>query len=590
MSLSLPATSRRAVVLSVSLALLLGGCTPDDGDEAPPRDMASEAAAAAEDVFEALSEADESALSELSDPVDAGRIIDVLEASIEDGEITDVGFSVSGEPSIEPETGDSDLSSSPTAPSAEASVPYEVAWTSEIGGDTTTFSGELLLSEAGDGWMPRLGGAAQLFPGVPGAKGWAVGFKWLPRGRILDRHGAVLAKGSSESRSYPQGSTAGTTIGHLGVLTAKDVEDGALGAPGDVVGASGLEGSFQERLAGTPERRLALVDRKGRKIETVARDEGALGKDLKTTLDLQVQRAAEAAYGGTVGGSVIMKPQTGDLLAVVSSSPFDPNGYVGAADVEPFNRALSGLYPPGSAMKVMTAAGALDSKTVTASTIVTGPAEYQGVRNFESGEFGSIPFSSAVKFSVNTAFAQVAEDMGAKKLTQYAEAFGFNAEPDIDFASTSSFPFPDDLGDLMWASVGQAQTLASPMQMASVAATIANGGRRMEPRIAMHIEPHGKRAVSAKVAATMTTLMESVVEGGTGVNAQIAGVRVAGKTGTAEVDVGGERKNHAWFVAFAPAGAPVLAVSVVSEYGGVGGQVAAPLARSIMQSVLPLLP
>lgn len=553
--------------------------------EESPADPLAEAAAVATAVFPLLSEGEGDDLAELADPVSARRFVRALESVSEDGAITGVEFAAIGDPASRH---DASGGATPAQP-ALVEIPYEVTWTSEVGDEPVVLSGEMVLERSGEAWVPRLQ-RSLLFPGEPGARGWTVENKWLKRGRILDRHGAVLATGGAENRRYPHGSVGGTTIGHIGALTKKDVKDGASGAPGDVVGASGLEEVFQERLGGTPETRLLLVDHKGKKIRVAARDEGRPGRDVKTTLDLDVQRAAEAAYGSTTGGSVIIKPQTGDLLAVVSSSPFDPNNYVGAADVEPFNRALSGLYPPGSSMKVMTAAGALDSKTVSADTTVSGPAEYQGVRNFESGVFGSIPFSTAVKFSVNTAFAQVAEDMGAKKLTGYAEAFGFNSEPAIGFGGTSSFPLPEDLGDLMWASVGQAQTLATPMQMASVAATIANGGKRMEPRIAMHIKPRGERAVSPKVAATMTTLMESVVQGGTGVNAQIPGVRVAGKTGTAEVDVAGERKNHAWFVAFAPAGAPSLAVAVVSEYGGVGGQVAAPLARSIMQRVLPLLP
>jgi peptidoglycan glycosyltransferase len=581
--------SARAIALFLAASLAFAGCT-GDGDRAPeaaetPVDPVAEAAAVAEEVWPLLSATDESALGGFTDPRTARRFARRLESVQEAGAITDVAFSPVGEATP------GDVASSGSTPSEVAlvKVPYEVSWTSEIGDAPIVFSGDLVLERSEDGWSPRLV-KTLLFPGEPGATGWLVENKWLKRGRILDRHSAVLATGSIENRRYPHGAVAGTTIGHLGALTKKDVKDGAVGAPGEVLGASGLEEAFQERLGGTPETRLLLVDRKGEKVRVAAKEDGRPGRDVKTTLDIQVQRAAEAAYGSTVGGSVIVEPKTGDLLAVVSSSPFDPNNYVGASDVEPFNRALSGLYPPGSAMKVMTAAGALDSRTVTASTIVTGPAEYQGVRNFESGAFGSIPFSTAVKFSVNTAFAQVAEDMGAKKLTRYAEAFGFNSAPAIGFGATSSFPLPADLGDLMWASVGQAQTLATPMQMASVAATIANGGKRMEPRLVMHIKPAGERAVSPKVAETMTTLMEAVVQGGTGVNAQISGVRVAGKTGTAEVDVAGKRKNHAWFVAFAPAGAPSLAVAVVSEYGGIGGQVAAPLARSIMQSVLPLLP
>jgi peptidoglycan glycosyltransferase len=125
--------------------------------------------------------------------------------------------------------------------------------------------------------------------------------------------------------------------------------------------------------------------------------------------------------------------------------------------------------------------------------------------------------------------------------------------------------------------------------MASVAATVANDGKRMEPRVTLGTSPHGALVMSQKAAGTMTQLMELVVRGGTGTAANLPGVTVAGKTGTAEVDVNGVRKDHAWFVCFAPASSPRVAVSVVVEYGGVGGEVAAPLARNILERVLPLV-
>jgi peptidoglycan glycosyltransferase len=287
---------------------------------------------------------------------------------------------------------------------------------------------------------------------------------------------------------------------------------------------------------------------------------------------------------------VVLDPEKGDILAAVASSPFDPSNYVGVAGIEPFNRALSGLYPPGSSMKVMTASTALELGEVKPDSRLTGPAEYKGVRNFESGAYPSLTFASALQNSVNTAFAQVAERIGAKRLTRFAELFGFNRSPSMSLqAATPSFPFPEDEGDLLWGAIGQAQTLATPLQMATIAATIANQGKRMEPRIVLSEGPTGERVLSRKTARIMTTLMESVVQGGTGVAAQISGLRVAGKTGTAEVDVGGERRNHAWFICFAPAGEAKVAVAVVAEYGGIGGQVAAPLARAILTRVLPLV-
>ena len=153
-------------------------------------------------------------------------------------------------------------------------------------------------------------------------------------------------------------------------------------------------------------------------------------------------------------------------------------------------------------------------------------------------------------------------------------------------AAESSFPFPEDPGDLMWGSIGQAQDLATPLEMASVAATVANGGKRMEPRSSFRDPRKGKRVLKKSTAVGLGLLMESAVNGGTGTGARISGVRIAGKTGTAEVDVGGERKNHAWFVTFAPIDAPRVAIAVVSEFGGIGGQVAAPIAKRVMQELL----
>ncbi len=470
------------------------------------------------------------------------------------------------------------------------SAPYAITYTTAAADAPVRLEGSLDMAyrRGRDAWEVSWS-KGLLWPGIPKASAFATDYRLPKRAPILDRSGRRLATGGGEGRRYPHGALAGATIGHLAEARAEDSGD-ALHRAGGLTGASGLEGVFDTSLRGTPSSVLAVTDAKGHRVKVLGRVAGAPGHPVKTTLDVRVQRAAERAYGGTTGGAVVIEPSTGDLLAVVSSSPIDPNEYVGASDAEPFNRALSGLYPPGSSMKVVTASAALDTHVVTPRTTVTGPDEYKGVRNFESGIFGEIPFSKAVQFSVNTAFAQVAEDLGPKPLTAYARRFGFNRPPPPTVAAaTSSFPYPEDLYSLMWGSIGQAQVLATPLEMATIAATVANQGVRMEPRIALGEEPEGRRVVSRGTARAMTKLMLSVVEGGTGVAAQISGVQVAGKTGTAEVDIDGVRMNHAWFICFAPAGAPKVAVAVVSELGGVGGEVAAPLARGILQSVLPLV-
>lgn len=488
-------------------------------------------------------------------------------------------------------------------PQPTTTASYSVTYGSDASARPVTYEGEMRLSyeRSADAWAVAFS-KELLWPEQPGATRFAIDQEWPRRAAILDRTGRKLALGAGDSRRYPFGSLAGTTIGHL--EPARELDR--------LRGGSGLELALDKELAGTPTRKLVLLgkrrcgDRGGKRrnasraksragcererLEVVGRVRGQRGRDIKTTLDVDVQRAAENAYGSTTGGSIVMDPSTGDLLAIVSSSAFDPSNYVGVGGIEPFNRALSGLYPPGSSLKVMTGAAALAEGVVEEGSTLSGPAEYKGVRNFESGEFGSLDFATAVKFSVNTAFAQIAEDLGARRLTKYAELFGFNEQPDMPLgAATSSFPFPEDEGDVMWGSIGQAQVLATPLQMASVAATIANGGKRMEPRILLKGPSRGDRVVPKNVAATMTRLMENVVTGGTGTGAAIAGVEVAGKTGTAEVDVDGKRKNHAWFVSFAPSSAPQVAVSVVSELGGIGGQVAAPLAGRILAAVLPVV-
>jgi peptidoglycan glycosyltransferase len=566
------------VLASLFIAALVGsGCTsePDEPEVPSPQ-------ARFDEFVDAWNERDADAMAALTTGGGGAAIARLFEKEIPD----EADFEVSAV-GVVSEVPDDEA----TPLDLEGRAKYRIAYTVGDSEPGRLLTGHLDMELTGEDWTVAWDDAA-MWPGSDGklADGLRVTRKWARRAPILDRKRRTLAAGPAEARRYPFGASAGSTVGHIGTLTRKEAAETDGYSAGDLAGASGMELAFDERLGGTAGLRLELHD--GRKaVATLARTSPRPGKAVRTTLDIRLQQAAAAAFGGTTGGAVVLDPSTGDLLAVVSSAELNPANYVGSTDVQPFNRALSGLYPPGSSLKVMTGAAALETGVVDLRTRLTGPAEYKGVRNFESGEFGTLDFATAVRFSVNTAFAQIAEDLGAKRLTRYANAFGFNRAPEMALgAATSSFPRPEDEGDLMWGSIGQAQVLSTPLQMATVAATIANGGRRMEPRIATAVRPSGARAVSKKTATTMGRLMENVVEGGTGTAARIAGVRVAGKTGTAEVDVAGERMNHAWFVAFAPADDPKLAVGVVSELGGIGGQVAAPLARAILQATLPLAP
>ncbi|MGH2750323.1 MAG: peptidoglycan D,D-transpeptidase FtsI family protein [Actinomycetota bacterium] len=576
-----PPTPRWGLPFATLLACVGTACTNGGGAAEPQIPDPTEVAAS---FMEALNDGDAAALAGLLDDESALVTAD-LEKAIRKAPGRDVagGYAVR-------------LTQEPEAPSAEdggdlsTEAAYEIAYDVEQF-DEVALEGsfEMVYEPEAEAWEV-VEPDNLMFPGVKRGVRLDLEATWPKRGKILARNGVTIARGDGLSRTYSFGSFAGSTIGHLEPLTRKTVGAAAPGHEiGDLVGGSGLERAYEERLAGEPDLALRVVDRKRRPLLELDDAEGKPAKNIRATLDMQVQQATSNAFGSTVGGAVVLDPRKGDVLAAVTSYEIDPNGYVGSAGVEPFNRALAGTYPPGSAMKVMTAGAALDAGVVQPSTRLTGPAEYQGVRNFESGAYPSLDFATAVRFSVNTAFAQVALDLGARRLTRYAELFGFNAEPAMPLeAAESSFPFPEDAGDLMWGSIGQAQTLATPLQMASVAATVANGGKRMEPRSSLADPKEGARVLRRSTAHELSLLMENAVNGGTGTNARISGVRIAGKTGTAEVDVGGKRRNHAWFISFAPIDAPRVAIAVVSEYGGVGGQVAAPIARDIYNGVLPL--
>ena len=522
----------RATRLWAGLVLmaLLAGCTSSsDVLDEGPQDVLNEFVAAwNEEDFETMNSLMPDTPFRRKWHSGAMRVF--FEDVLKDGHITD--FQVTAE-----------VKGEPTENSADTEL--EVVYDSQATNKPVIVGGNPPLERTDDGWT--VGWTPGIALGGSGIDGLRVDERWPQRAAIFDRDGKRIAFGAAESRRYPFGSVAGTTVGHLEPPPRKGDQ------PDRLVGGSGLEAAYDEQLAGTPATKLKFV-RNGKPVGSLGSKRGRRGAPLRTTLDMDVQRAAEAALGSTPGGAVVMDPATGDILAAVASSPFAPGNYVGVADIEPFNRALSGLYPPGSSLKAMTASAALDTGTVKPTTNLTGPKEYRGVRNFESGEFGTISFAAALQNSVNTAFAQVALKLGANRLFRYAEAFGFNEPPAMQLqAATSSFPKPLDEGDLMWGSIGQAQVLATPLQMASVAATIANDGRRMEPRIDAQLKPTGERAITVKTARTMHELMRNVVIGGTGVAANVTGLEVAGKTGTAEVDVGGERKNHAWFICFAPA-------------------------------------
>ncbi len=345
------------------------------------------------------------------------------------------------------------------------------------------------------------------------------------------------------------------------------------------------------------------------------------GNTVVTTINDQLQKAAAQALGTHKGAVVALDPTTGAILAMVSSPSYDPSTISThdpdadaaawkALQADPgkpmLNRATSQTYPPGSTFKVVTAAAALQNNLgVNTSYAPAGqflPAQTTSpIKNF-GGEVCGGNMTQALTQSCNVYFARLATQLPAGALAKTARDFGFGEAPPFDIGDVASrLPTDADLKSpafVAQSAIGQYNVAATPLQMALVAAGIANQGKIMTPHLVKEVrDPQGnvirsispalwKTAVSPDVAATLTTLMEGVVDSGTGTAAQIPGVKVAGKTGTAQNATG--QPPHAWFISFAPADAPKIAVAVLVENGGnlgseaTGGKLSAPIAQQVM--------
>jgi penicillin-binding protein A len=349
------------------------------------------------------------------------------------------------------------------------------------------------------------------------------------------------------------------------------------------------------------------------------------GGTLVLTLDRAAQEAAERALGPRKGAVVALDPRTGAVLAMTTFPRYDPNQLsshnpeairrnwdrlVNDEDGPLLNRAAGALYPPGSTFKVITAAAALENG-VSMTDELPSPPVYDvpqtsaNIRNFGGATCGdgSLTLTEALEISCNTTFAGLGVELGSEKLAAEAEKFGFNEPSPYELpAATSVIPREQDVPATAQSAIGQRDVRVSPLQMASVAATIANSGRRMAPFVGQEVLSDKGRvvkrfegedlgqAIPERVAGDLKDMMLQVVESGTGTAAQISGLPVAGKTGTAQHARG--RAPHAWFIGFTGAGDRQIAVAVVVEEGGdvgseiTGGRTAAPIARDVMAAYL----
>ncbi|HCO04259.1 MAG TPA: penicillin-binding protein [Actinobacteria bacterium] len=366
-------------------------------------------------------------------------------------------------------------------------------------------------------------------------------------------------------------------VGRVGPISAEELQK--LGPPyrvGDIVGQYGLEAAFERQLAGTPSGSIVIANADGKAAQTLQRFTGTDGKPVKTTLDIAIQQAAEAALNGVTlpAAVVVMDVATGDLRAVVSSPVDGPE------------RALSGHYPPGSTFKVITTAALLANgvaRTDTQSCPTSYVAGGRAFGNFEGESFGLLTLDRAFERSCNTAFIQWALTLPPGALKGAAEQFGFNHAYSLPLpVAGGQFPPAKDDADRASAAIGQGRVLASPVQMASVAAAVASGTWHA-PRLLSTDPPGPSSPLPPVVPVDLQEMMRLVVTSGTGTAAFVPGLDVAGKTGTAQFGDG--TMTHAWFIGFSGH----LAFAVLVEGGGVGGQVAAPIAGAFLRA-LPAAP
>lgn len=385
--------------------------------------------------------------------------------------------------------------------------------------------------------------------------------------------GLVFRTATRREAATPQ--LAAHVVGHVGPITAELLQDLGPGyVAGDMVGLDGLERTYEKQLAGTAAHDVDLVSPEGVIVEHLATLPGEAPEPVRTTLDLGTQRAAETALGTTSPAALVaLRPSDGAVRAVVST-PID----------EPFNRALDGQYPPGSTFKVVTTAALFDHGT-TAETPATCPPTItvggRAFKNFEGETEPSLPFARAFAISCNTAFIGLAKDLPPDALGNAATAFGFGPKPELGVAAKGgSFPAPKDTTEQVAASIGQGRVVASPLTMAGVAATVANGDWH-SPQLVLdpaRLSSPAPNRVPTATTAALRNLMTAVVQNGTGTAAAIDGQPIAGKTGTAEFGNDTPPATHAWFIGFRND----LAFAVVVEGGGVGGRVAAPIARTFL--------
>ena len=511
--------------------------------------------------------------AELTPEAAAEYPIDSFTALYEDAATTATAASV--------ETGEAD------GPAGDE-VDAPVTMTTDAFGDVTeTIS--IPVADGAVGWRPEL-----VFPGLQPGEELDRRTRAPPRAAILAADGTPLAKGPGSGRTSPLGTSAIDIAGEMGPAKGEQRE-ATLAAgfpPGTLVGTSGLELAFESRLAGQPGGQLRAA---GNAERVLATSKPQRGEPVRTTIAPQLQESTVSALGDLFGGVAVLDAANGEVKALAGI-------------------AFSSPQPPGSVFKIVTTTAALESGAVKVDdqfeVVTEAVVEGRAISNAGNAPCGG-SFTESFADSCNSVFAPLGAEVGGEKLLATAEDFGFNSPPRLyDAEATAAVDpppstIPDPIGselEVAVTAIGQGQVLASPLQMASIAQTIAAGGKRSptplvtEPALA----PEGGPAevTDTEIANTVRDLMVANVQSGTGEAAAIPEAQVAGKTGTAELGpdpdapapAPGESpalEENAWFIAFAPAAKPKLAVAVmIVDATGSGGEVAAPIAAEILSSAL----
>ena len=441
----------------------------------------------------------------------------------------------------------------------------------------------------------------------------------------------------SPQRNYPLGPVAPHVIGYLGEITPNQLKSGQYpeNRMGDFIGQWGLEKEWQTELGGKKGGRFLEVDAIGQEIQVLGTRESTSGNNLVTTLDWDLQKTAQEALGGKPGAVVVLNPATGEILAMHSSTAFDPSSFtrklsnrewntLQSDPNKPFqNRAIQGQYPPGSTYKMITALAGLEEKVITPETVFYCNGSFPfGNRVFNcwrKGGHGAVNLHKAIVQSCDVYFYNVGIRLGVDRLARYAGLFGLGQPTGIALYPEKGGLIPTSLwklkrykvpwqpGETLSLAIGQGYNLTTPLQMAVATAALANGGKGFHPFLVKRlVSPQGNviKEFSPRQVRSMPVnpehirliqkAMAGVVNepGGTGGAARLWGIVAAGKTGTAQVVGLGKRgkRDHAWFIAFAPLESPQLAMAVLVEHGGHGGEAAAPIARKIFETYFHLTP